>query len=243
MTNQVQIQLLYSGQKFLWIFILTIFTAVIANTYLYLTYRLDSLFQSFDMRKRPGVTGIALLLGTVLISTIGFSFFSIPLIIHLTFILQTLFSIGLIIMFAIHFRYPEHAESWILEIKKVATKRMYLNEIDITKTERNLLLLMTNEKVYRDNELSLTKLASKLKISKYQLSQLLNLRLNTSFHNFIRRYRIKEAKLLIAKNSNRTLLSIAYEVGFNSVASFQTGFKKEEKKTPSEFRQSLPLST
>ena len=120
---------------------------------------------------------------------------------------------------------------------------MYLNEIDVDETEKNLLSLMDDEKVYRDNELSLTKLASRLNISKYQLSQLLNLRLNTSFHNFLLQYRIKEAKSLIAKNLNRTILSIAYEVGFNSVASFQTGFKKAEKTTPSEFRNSLPSST
>lgn len=100
---------------------------------------------------------------------------------------------------------------------------------------------MTNEMPYLENNLSLSMLAEQLNISANQLSQLLNEYLNKNFYDFINTYRLKEFKEGVKdpKNSHFTLLSIAYQCGFNSKTTFNTFFKKATGKTPSEYYKSL----
>ena len=55
------------------------------------------------------------------------------------------------------------------------------------------------------------------------------------FNDFINEYRIEELKKLLndPKNNNFTLLSLAFEAGFNSKASFNRAVKKLTGKSPS----------
>lgn len=65
----------------------------------------------------------------------------------------------------------------------------------------------------------------------------MNERLNTNFRNYINSYRIEEAKKILINESDKNILTICYDVGFNSKSTFNTCFKKYTGKTPSEFRQ------
>ena len=59
-----------------------------------------------------------------------------------------------------------------------------------------------------------------------------------NFYDFINKYRVEEAKkLLIEDIHNYKILAIAYEVGFNSKATFNRVFKKFTELTPSEFKE------
>ncbi|MCX6152269.1 MAG: helix-turn-helix domain-containing protein [Ignavibacteriales bacterium] len=104
---------------------------------------------------------------------------------------------------------------------------------------KKLLALMTNEKPYIDNILTLQKLADRLQITPHHLSQIINEKLNQNFFDFINTYRVEEAKkMLIDPNvQNLTVLAIAEECGFNSKSSFNTSFKKYTGITPSEFKK------
>jgi len=102
-----------------------------------------------------------------------------------------------------------------------------------------LTTFMQEEKPYRNSDLTIKELAEKVGIAGYMLSQLINDELDQNFFDFVNRYRIEEAKEKLSDphNENLTILSIAYDVGFNSKSVFNTAFKKYEDTTPSQFRK------
>lgn len=99
--------------------------------------------------------------------------------------------------------------------------------------------LMLSEQLYLDNEISLSDLARKLEVSPSHLSQALNENLGKSFYDYINEMRINQTKVLLSddKSLNKTILDIAFEVGFNNKTSFNRAFKKYTGMTPSQFKQ------
>ncbi len=108
-------------------------------------------------------------------------------------------------------------------------------------TYKELIRLFTVEEYYKNNELSLNVLASELNIHPNYLSQIINERENMSFYDFVNTFRVEEFKRLVInpKNKQFTLLSLAYDCGFNSKSSFNRYFKKNTGKTPSQFANSV----
>ncbi|MFN8258533.1 MAG: helix-turn-helix domain-containing protein [Bacteroidales bacterium] len=106
-----------------------------------------------------------------------------------------------------------------------------------------MLQLLTDKKIYLDQNLTLFKMAEILKVQPNHLSQVINSTQNQSFFNFINSYRIEEVKKNINsdKMKNFSLLGIAFECGFNSKASFNRAFKKHTGLTPSEYKKSKEL--
>lgn len=95
--------------------------------------------------------------------------------------------------------------------------------------------LMRKEQLYRDPLLSLSVLASRLAVSPNHLSQSLNGHLGVSFFDYVNRLRVEEAVSRIRETSD-PLLTIAYDVGFNSRSTFNLAVKKLTGKAPSAFR-------
>jgi len=114
-----------------------------------------------------------------------------------------------------------------------------LNNSVKSKHYNELLNLLHQKKLYLDPLLTLEKLARQLNITDKQLSQLINESAGINFNDFINKYRIEEAQMLIKSNNERqpNILTIAYEVGFNSKSTFNTAFKKFTNSTPSEYRR------
>lgn len=106
---------------------------------------------------------------------------------------------------------------------------------------QTLIKYMDESEIWKDPELSITKLATQTSISKHQLSEVLNEYLGKSFYVFVNEYRIEYAKKLFLKkeSSNWSILAIAYECGFNSKTAFNIFFKKHTQLTPSEFKKSV----
>ena len=109
------------------------------------------------------------------------------------------------------------------------------------KLHSKLTLLMDEEKVYKNSDLSLADLAQSLGTHPNYLSQILNEKEQVSFYDFINTYRIEEFKRLVSipANNKLTLLAVAYDCGFNSKSSFNRYFKKTTNTTPSQFVKSL----
>ena len=101
--------------------------------------------------------------------------------------------------------------------------------------------LMNAEELYKDPNLKLNDLASRINISAHQLSQLLNDNLGKSFSTYINEYRIKEACEKIENGSYLKIEEIGYEVGFNSKSTFFSTFKKIKNTTPLLYKQSQTL--
>ena len=100
-----------------------------------------------------------------------------------------------------------------------------------------LLQFMKTEKPYLQPKISIGELSEKADIPVHYLSQIINEKLNQNFFDFINSYRVEEFKQLLAMpdNQNYTLLSLAFEAGFNSKSSFNAIFKKITGLTPSGF--------
>ncbi|MBN1407662.1 MAG: AraC family transcriptional regulator [Calditrichaceae bacterium] len=105
----------------------------------------------------------------------------------------------------------------------------------------NLMNLMEAENLYTDSNLSLNQLADKLGVSAHNLSEVINTQRNQNFFDFINQYRIDRVKkdLTDPAKSNLKILSIAFDAGFNSKASFNTIFKKFTGLTPSDYRNKV----
>ncbi|MEP5610689.1 MAG: helix-turn-helix domain-containing protein [Cyclobacteriaceae bacterium] len=99
--------------------------------------------------------------------------------------------------------------------------------------------LLGDQKVFLDKELRLTDLAEKMELKGHHLSQLINQEYNVTFFDLINQHRVFEAKQIIKRNPEYTLLQVAFDAGFNNKTSFVNAFKKFEKSTPSQFRGTL----
>lgn len=100
-----------------------------------------------------------------------------------------------------------------------------------------LILIMDREKPFLDVHLNLSMLAKQTGFRSRYLSQIINQKSGKNFFDFVNSYRIEEFKKRIKEPNNRnfTFLSIAYDCGFNSKATFNRVFKNQTGYTPSEF--------
>ncbi len=101
--------------------------------------------------------------------------------------------------------------------------------------------LMVDEKQFQNSNLTLKSLSESLHVSPQILSQVINQKSGKNFNSFVNAFRIEESKRLLHREEfkNQTIASIAFEVGFNSLSSFNTAFKKETGETPLAYRQQL----
>lgn len=93
--------------------------------------------------------------------------------------------------------------------------------------------IMKEEKPYLDPQLVQAKLSETMGVSVKELSQVINQVEFINYSEFISRYRVGEAKRLLASpsHSHFTIATIAYECGFNSISSFNALFKKHASMT------------
>lgn len=98
---------------------------------------------------------------------------------------------------------------------------------------------MTEDKLYRDPELTLSKLATNLNVSSKLISAVINQQSGKSFNEYINHFRVEEFKTKILQSENRkyTITALAFECGFNSQPTFQRAFKSIAGITPSEFAE------
>ncbi len=148
----------------------------------------------------------------------------------------------LIFVFGLAYRamkYPNSVLIFEKEQKKIKYAKSSLADSAKAAYLRLLDEKLEKEKVYRNNELRLSDLAADLDMSTHHLSQIINEQKNQNFFDFINGYRIREAKEKIASEQTRTLLEVAYEVGFNNKNSFNSAFKKHVGMTPSAYKKSV----
>ena len=112
-----------------------------------------------------------------------------------------------------------------------------LSETEKKHIGKELHKLMDEEKIYCDEDLSLKRLAGLMSVQPHALSAYLNRELNTNFNVFINNYRIDEAVALMKEDTERSLLSIAFAVGFNSKSVFYDAFAKKMGTSPAKFRK------
>jgi AraC-like DNA-binding protein len=100
--------------------------------------------------------------------------------------------------------------------------------------------LMTIERVYRQEGLSIGRLAAMLGLPEHRLREVINEGLGyRNFNAFLNSYRIDDAKMALSDESQRDVpvLTIAMDAGFQSIGPFNRAFKAATGMTPTEFRR------
>jgi len=116
---------------------------------------------------------------------------------------------------------------------------------EIRRSEDDLALkrldtLLREQRIYREAGLSLPRLAERVGLPEYRLRQLIHEQLGfRNFNSFLHAYRIRDAVEQLAHPTRRDtpILTIAQAVGYESVNTFNRGFKEVMNVTPSEFRE------
>ncbi|WP_299256967.1 helix-turn-helix domain-containing protein [uncultured Aquimarina sp.] len=120
-------------------------------------------------------------------------------------------------------------------------KKSGLTESLSLELKEKLQFLLEEKKIYKQNDITLQKLAQYLDTTRHNTSQIINEHFNLNFFELINKSRIEEAKELLKeeKHKNFNIIDVAYEVGFNNKVTFNKSFKKYNQTTPSEYVKSL----
>lgn len=96
--------------------------------------------------------------------------------------------------------------------------------------------LMQEEQPYLEMGFNRVKMAELLRVKQHVLSRIVNMSFGCSVTDFLNDYRIEEAKKML-KESNLPVTNIAFDTGFNSIASFNRVFRSAVGCSPTEFRE------
>ena len=119
-------------------------------------------------------------------------------------------------------------------------KRVRTDEEESRNLFNRLKSYVEKNKVYLDDGLKMSDLASAMECSTVKMSQLLNMYCQQNYYDFINRYRLEEFKsrLQDPKYDNYTLVALSEMCGFKKSSFFST-FKKMEGMTPSEYLKKI----
>ncbi len=104
---------------------------------------------------------------------------------------------------------------------------------------KQILSLVIDDKHFFNPNISLSELSKLLGLSTQKTSAIINQYSKKNFNDFINYHRVLEAKkeLLLKERENYKISTIAFDVGFNSLSSFNSAFKKFVGVTPSMYKQ------
>ena len=131
------------------------------------------------------------------------------------------------------------AANEILPQTAITGKKYLLTTMQMEELAQRLIVLVTTKKLFTDPDLSLEKLSALARMPRNHISETLNQHIGKSFYQFINEFRIAEVVRLLDKFKAQqipvSILSIAFEAGFNSKTTFNQYFKKTTGFTPSEY--------
>jgi AraC-like DNA-binding protein len=191
-----------------------------------------------DARMRFRSTFILLTAGLIiltLLTEIAFQGVEVPKNLELS---QKLFITGLAFFFASHrltFR-----PGFFLNLKTSHPLTVPKPGVD-NKILAKLIDLMDHQEHWRTEGLTIRQLSETMQVKEYKLRNTINQYLGfRNFNDYLHSYRIAEARRLLAdpEKKDMTILEIAYDMGYRSVAPFNKAFKQITKLTPTDWRRS-----
>jgi AraC-like DNA-binding protein len=138
---------------------------------------------------------------------------------------------------------PDTLEEKEIPVTSVTSADEFRYKGELFRLRDRMEQLMKEEKLYQEPELTLGDLAKKLQTNSSVLSRVINQCFMLNFNDYINKYRVEDviAKMSNPKFSNQTLLSIAFDAGFNSKSTFNRAFLKFKETTPRYYYQSLNI--
>jgi AraC-like DNA-binding protein len=114
-------------------------------------------------------------------------------------------------------------------------------------TRNNLLSVvrqkMTDERLFMDNQLTLTRLAKTVGVSTHHLSEVLNQQDGKNFYRFVNEYRVNFICDRLREDPSVKILELALLSGFSSKSTFNAVFKQLTNQTPSQYRDELKTTS
>ncbi|MEM7180268.1 MAG: helix-turn-helix domain-containing protein [Spirochaetota bacterium] len=144
----------------------------------------------------------------------------------------------IVYIYMIYQKYPEMLSFLKEETEKKKYEKTQIANLDLGSVKGKLHKFMEEEKVFCDEDISLKSLADMLDITPHQLSEFLNIHMQTNFKSYVKTFRIAEAQKILVEEPGRTTLSVGFAVGFNSNSAFHSAFRKATGQTPKQYRNS-----
>ncbi|WP_438423595.1 helix-turn-helix domain-containing protein [Aquimarina macrocephali] len=121
--------------------------------------------------------------------------------------------------------------------ENIPKRKNILDENEISKIQNLVDIFFKEKKGYRRPELSLSILANEINTTTNKLSWVLNNIYKKTFYELVNEYRVEDFSQRIKKNDHKefTVVSIAFDVGFNSKSTFYKAFKEITNFTPTEY--------
>lgn len=124
----------------------------------------------------------------------------------------------------------------------------FFKDIDKPKTQpaddpllnSKLQTLMDEQKIYKKEGLTIRELATLMNEQEYRLRRLINGQLGfRNFNDFLNQYRINDACEILSDPTQfrKTILEIAYDLGYQSIGPFNKAFKDLKGLTPTSYRK------
>ncbi len=124
-----------------------------------------------------------------------------------------------------------------IRARRESYSKSRIADLDASQTMARLDRIMREEQLYADEDLTREKLAAALQLYPAQLSELLSTVAGTDFRQYVNEQRVAAAKTLLVNEPDRSVINVAYAVGFNSKASFNRNFKALTGQTPADYRK------
>lgn len=106
--------------------------------------------------------------------------------------------------------------------------------------EQQLTALLNEKKIYRQEGLTIKQLADTMNAQEHRLRRLINGQLGfKNFNDFLNQYRVREASEILSDpaQNQKTVLEIAYSLGYQSIGPFNKAFREQKNTTPTAFRK------
>ena len=120
-----------------------------------------------------------------------------------------------------------------------ALPEKYLKNLGIKreKMKDELVHLFDEKEIYTNGNLTIADVAALLGTNRTYVSNVINNEFGFSFYQFVNKYRIQKATILLIQHPDMQIQEVASLSGFNSLSSFISAFKLNEGITPKQWKQ------
>jgi len=153
--------------------------------------------------------------------------------------IQKLFIAGLAFFFSVKTLQLKHG--FLFKEPQKATK---VDELAKDPSQQRILdklsQAMKEEKCYKKEGLTISKLAQQLEEQEYKVRKVINQQMGyNNFNQYLNSFRVVEACQVLSnpQKAEFTVLEIAYSLGYQSLAPFNKAFKQQTQLTPTEYRK------
>ena len=124
-----------------------------------------------------------------------------------------------------------------MPIETFETKKSETPLDNLIEWKSKLDIYMMESKAYENPELTIYDLSIPLDIHVKKLSQIINQGYNMNFNDYVNQYRVQAVikQMEAGNHSVQTLLSLAYDCGFNSKSTFNRSFKRWTSTSPNDY--------